>query len=563
MSRLRSYQLDVRDRCYQEFSNGAKCVMAVLPTGAGKTVIMGDMARNYPAAGCAIVHRSELVGQISMALAKEGVQHNLMLRKEAIGTINKLHMEEFKRSFYNQRAPWTVASVDTLVRQDPRDTWFRQVGFLLGDEGHHFLKDNKWGRAVEMFPNARTLLVTATPTRADRKGLGRHHDGLVDSLVVGPDMRWMIDSGFLTNYRIYGVHPSDLNLSGVAISDATGDYNLDQLREAVKKSNSIVGDVVETYLKHARGLLGITFAVDIEHATEICAEFRRQGVPAEVVHSGSSETERRDALRDFKNKKILQLVNVDLFGEGFDLPAIQCVSFARPTASFPLYVQQFGRALRLMISNILQSAWDTYTPEQRKQHIAESEKPFAYIFDHVSNILTHNGPPDIVRKPWSLDREVGKRRNRDDVIKYRTCLNVICNQYYERFYPACPYCGTVPEPPAVRNRPDIVDGDVTLFDEELLQRLFGEKQKLEFCAIPEGANALVAASCRKRHAENMQAQSELRKLMGVYMPPNLDERLNQRRFFHTFGVDVLSAQTLNAKEATELHERITERIAAR
>lgn len=565
MSRLRAYQIQTRDQCYAEFARGAKGVIAVLPTGSGKTVIMGDMARNYPGHGCAIAHRSELVGQISRALNKECVPHNLMVPAAVVRTICGEHIEDTGRSYYNQRANWMVASVDTLNRRDASEPWYKQVGFVLGDEGHHFLKENKWGRAVSKFPNARVALFSASPERADGKGLGSHHDGIVDAMVVGPDMRWMIDQGMLTNYQIRGIHPSDLDISGVGISDTTGDYNLDQLRDAVKKSNSIVGDVVETYLRYAKGLLGITFAVDIEHANTIAAEFNRRGVSAEVVHAETSEEDRRKVLRRFKNKETLQLINVDLFGEGFDLPAIQCCSFARPTASYPLYVQQFGRALRLMISDILQAAWDTFTAEQRKQHIAESVKPFAYIFDHVGNVIAHNGPPDLRHKPWSLDRRDRKSRVTDDLIKVRLCLNTMCNQYYERIHPACPYCGTEPEPPKDRSKPANVDGDVYLYDAELLAKLFGDRDKLDSSFVPifAGATPIQAAACRKRHAENQEAQRELRQLMGVYMPPNIDTRTNDRRFFHAFGIDSLTAQTLNAREARELHAKINERISSR
>ena len=94
---------------------------------------------------------------------------------------------------------------------------------------------------------------------------------------------------------------------------------------------SVVGDVVEHYKRLAMGKLGVTFASDVETATDIASRFRAEGVPAEVVSGKTPDHLRASILRRFKNREILQLVNVDLFGEGFDLPAIEVVSMARPT----------------------------------------------------------------------------------------------------------------------------------------------------------------------------------------------------------------------------------------
>src|SRR5882762_8257373 len=141
------------------------------------------------------------------------------------------------------------------------------------------LRDNKWGKVASMFPNARWLGVTATPNRADGRGLGRHADGLFDTMVHAPSMRELIRMGYLTDYRIFTI-PSDVDLTDVPIS-AGGDFSPEPLRKAVHRSH-IVGDVVQHYLRIARGKLGVTFAVDVESATQIAAAFNAAGVKAEV-----------------------------------------------------------------------------------------------------------------------------------------------------------------------------------------------------------------------------------------------------------------------------------------
>lgn len=571
MSNLRGFQTELKADANDAFAAGARAVLMQLSTGGGKTVIMGSFARDHAAmpwdmrypAGCAIAHRSELVSQISQQLAREGVQHGLIASDKVIKGIVANHVEEFGRPFYNARAAWRVASVDTINKRDGLDGWGRSVGMLFIDEAHHVLRENKWGKAVDMFPNSRVLLPTATPIRADKKGLGRDAHGIADALVEGPPMRWLIDNGYLTDYKVFCVPPSDLELDGVPLS-ASGDFSPERLREAVHKSKKIVGDVVDTYVKYARGKLGVTFAVDIEAAREITEAFNRAGVPAAVLTGEDSEDYRRATIRRFKNRELWQLVNVDLFGEGFDLPAIECVSFARPTASFALYSQMWGRALRLMISQILAGAWDSYTAAQRLAFIADSGKPFAFIFDHAGNFYRHMGPPD---KPmdWTRGMSAGSKRKSaaDDGIPMRVCLNPKCAFPYERIYNVCPHCGTAAPPPAERGGPATVDGDITQIDPQLLAMYRGEQSRIDGPA-PNLSGAAHVAGIRN-HMNRQAAQHRLREVIAYWYSSHgdADSSVNFRRFWFTFGVDAMQALTLGTADADAMRQRIIDDLTKR
>lgn len=560
---LADYQQDVKAKCYAAYRDGARNVMPVLPTGAGKTVVMGSVAHEYDGFGVSMAHRGHLVGQLSLALAREGLMHDIIAPEAVIRTIVKSHIDEIGKQFYNPRAPWKCASVQTIVKRELPESWTRQVGMIHGDEGHHYLEDNMWGRAVAMFPNAFGMFPTATPVRGDGRGLGRGHGGVIDTMVIGPDMRWMIDNGHLTDYHVYMPLAEDLDMGGVEIT-ASGEFNMEQTRKRVKGSTKIVGDVVKCYLEYARGMKGITFAVDVEHAHDICKAYNAAGVPAVVVQDSTPETERRTIMSRFRNGDLMQLVNVDLFGEGVDVPAVQVVSMARPTASFSLYAQQFGRSLRLLVSPILRAAWHTYTSEQRKRFIAESEKPRAIIIDHVGNLLTHRGAPDMRQEPWTLEARSSKR-GADDGIPMRACGNPKCIQPFERIYPCCPYCGWTPPEPADRSKPQFVDGDMHLYTPELLRELYGQSCKYDpgsTAQIPYGMNHASPAAQRLRalHSVNLEAQQRLRAVMALFNPPCMDERVAARRFFHTFGVDTLSAQGLTSADANELRQRILNKM---
>lgn len=507
--------------------------MGVLPTGGGKTFVFSRIAAAVQAACCAVAHRGELVSQMSVAFARESIRHRVIGPEALVRRCQAANIEDTGYDYVTPNAKVAVAGVDTLVRLEAHDPWLQQVRLWIQDEAHHVLADNKWGKACQLFPNAYGLGVTATPTRADGKGLGRHADGLMDALVVGPSMRELINRGFLTEYRIYAP-PSDIDLSQVTVT-ASGDYSPPQLSKARKQSH-ITGDVVQHYLRLARGKLGVTFDVDIESATETAAAYRAAGVPAEVVTGKTPDAARAEILRRFKRREIMQLVNVDLFGEGFDLPAIEVVSFARPTQSFSLFCQQFGRALRIM-----------------------DGKLYAIIIDHVGNVLRH-GLPD-ARREWTLDRR--QRRSRSapsDVIPTRTCLNTECLGVYERIYPSCPYCGHTPEP-AGRSTPELVDGDLLELDATTLARLRGEVATIDGApSFPYGATEEIIGAIKKRHWLRQQGQERLRKAIclwaGWKSPDVTSFHKTYREFFFRYGLDVATAVKLGAREAEALAEKI-------
>ena len=560
---LRGFQTKLESNVYTAWAAGAVNVMPVAATGSGKTVVLSKLLYDEPGASIAIAHRQELVSQISIALARNGVRHRVVGAKKGsslVRVITALQVAELGYSYLDPTAKTGVGGVDTIIRM-PAEPWFQQIRLSVQDEGHHVLKENKWGKAALMFPNARGLFPTATPQRADGKGLGRHADGLVDAMVLAPSMREIINMGYLTDYRIFAP-PSDLDLANVQISQATGDFNADQVRKAVHRS-SITGDIVQHYLRLAAGKLGVTFAVDVEAAGETAAAFRAQGVPAEVVSAKTPDTLRAAILRRFKNREILQLVNVDLFGEGFDLPAIEVVSFGRPTESFALYSQQFGRTLRLMIEQYFSDHWDSYSISERLAIIAASQKPIGIIIDHVGNVLRH-GLPD-GRREWSLDRRERRGSKKSDAIPIRICANADCLQPYERIFKCCPFCGFYPEPPA-RNGPEYVDGDLTELDFETLQALRGDIARIDgdFYA-PAGLDMIAQLGARKNHINRQTAQQALRNAIawwaGTEASRGYKESESYRRFYFRFGIDVANAQLLGAREAAELANNINNELS--
>lgn len=538
-------------------------MLAVMPTGAGKTVLVAKIVHDEPGPSCTIAHRQELVSQISIALARNGIRHRIIAPNTVVRSIVRMHMAELGASFYNPSAKAGVAGVDTLVRRTGRYAqWMQSVKLWIQDEAHHVLKKNKWGKAADAFPNARGLGVTATPVRADGAGLGRHHDGLFDEMIVGPSMRWLIDSGYLTEYRIFAPL-NTLDLSQVSISKTTGDFNQNDVRDVVAGSSLVVsddkatvtGDIVSHYLKHASGKLGVTFVPSVDVADTITAQYIAAGIPAATVSAKTSAEDRAELLNRFKRRELLQLVNVDLFGEGFDLPAIEVVSMARPTASYSLYVQQFGRALRLL-----------------------EGKEFAIVIDHVGNVARH-GLPDSDRE-WSLDRREKRSGGAaDDIPPVKTCngkvYDIPCQFTYPRYKKACPLCGHV-NVPALRSGPEFVDGDLMELDAETLAQLRGAADAVNDDNFNDDVNTYRLAQAASGIPGNWQfsnVQKFATKLKDQYASIDAlkecmawwaghhrhngrDNAAIFRTFYLTFGLDWLSAQALQANDADALSERV-------
>lgn len=506
-------------------------VILVAPTGFGKTVVMGKLALESTVPSVAIAHRHELVGQISTAIARFGVPHNIIASQSSVNFCIQKHVRDFGRSFYSPRAPFTVASVDTLAaRADSLAQWANQIGFWMIDECHHVLGNNKWGKAIAMFPRARGVGFTATPVRADRKSLARAQGGVFDSMVVGPPMRDLINRGSLCDYRIFAP-PQSIDRSAIAIG-ASGDFSGASMRKEAHESK-IVGDIVAHYCKIAPGKRGITFVVDVEQAVEVAAAYREAGIPAECVSAKTPEFVRDAVFQKFVNGTILQLVNVDLFGEGVDVPAVEVVSMGRPTESYGLYVQQFGRAIRSLPG-----------------------KTHGTIIDHVGNVRRH-GLPDAPRV-WSLvQEERGRKQERDpDTMPITACVK--CFSAYEAVRKDCPFCGHVAEPEG-RSRPEFVDGDLFEIDPETLAQMRGEVAQIDQpnpITVVDGRTAGMAKNWDARQLAQADLRATIALWAGIQRDLGRPDSEIYRRFFHGYGIDILSAQTLGAADARELKERI-------
>ena len=382
---LRPDQLALKLGAYQGWQSGLKNILIQLATGGGKSVVMSDIVLDGHLQNLnqvVIAHRTELVAQMSIHIAERGIKHRIIAPKKVIRQITNMHRKLFNGfSYVNPEANCSVGGVDTIkARKKELASWAEQQHRWFIDEAHHVLKLNKWGFVTKLFKNAFGLGVTATPERADGCGIGSHADGVFDHMVCGPTMRQLITAGSLCDYEI-AIPESDYQIDDTAVGK-DGDFTRKTMKDESERSK-IVGDVVWNYMIRALGKKAIVFATDVETSIKMARQFNDAGILAASI-DGTTPTEvRNDYIERFKDGRLTVLVNVDLFGEGFDVPAVEVVIMARPTASLAVYLQQFGRVLRTMAG-----------------------KTYGLVIDHVSNWKRH-GYPD-KPKVWTLDRREKK-----------------------------------------------------------------------------------------------------------------------------------------------------------
>ena len=387
MITLRPYQQAMIDEARDAYRRGKRAVLFQLPTGGGKTVTASTVVHGAALKGNRtwwLTHRRELAGQASETFHSLGIPH---------GTVQAGYVS-------NPDATVQVASIQTISR---RLETLPEPGLIIFDEAHH-IGAASWEAIFNRFPDARILGLTATPWRLDGAGLGRWFEHMVS----GPSTADLIANGSLSPYRLFA--PATPDLSGVAT--AQGDYQRSALAKAMDKP-AIVGDAIGHYLKLCRGKRAVAFAAGVENSKNIADQFNAAGVPAEHV-DGAMTAEARDAAVDrFRRGETLILCNADLFGEGFDVPAIEAAILLRPTKSLSLHLQQVGRALRPCPG-----------------------KTEAIILDHAGNSLIHGLPDD--ERDWSLDDREKKKRAEKSEVPVRQCEECF---YVYRPAPKCPQCG--------------------------------------------------------------------------------------------------------------------------
>lgn len=274
---------------------------------------------------------------------------------------------------------------------------------IIADEAH-LARSNSWMKVLDYY-NTFVAAFTATPVRLDGKPLG----DVFDSMVVGPTVKYLIESKRLAPFKYYA--PSIVETDSLRVQ--AGDYVVKDL-EQLMSDRAIYSDVLKSWERLAKGQKTIAYCVSVKHAKETAEMFCRAGYSA-IEIDGSTPTKRRSAImQDFRDGKITILCNVGIISEGVSIDDVSCCLLLRPTESHALYWQQGMRAMR-------------YQPNK-----------VATIIDAVGN-YTRN-PVFDADVEWSLGEPLKRKQriNADGDFYIRSCPQ--CFMTFQTA-PVCPYCG--------------------------------------------------------------------------------------------------------------------------
>ena len=371
--RLYDYQAEMKERIDTAFRS-YQSVMVQMPTGTGKTVLLSEVVKSEERRmknPCVwiVVHRRELVEQIRETL-------DTMLSSPS-------STSDVTTSLLSDNSRIKVMSIQWLSKhyQEMEES----PSLIVIDEAHHAVAKT-YKEVMDTFSEAKKLGLTATPCRLTRRGF----TDLFDVLLMSWSAKRFIAIGRLSLYDYMSIKADSEDqrrILGLTKRGADGDFSLKEMSEKLDVRPSIKR-LCETVLRYAADKKGITYAIDITHAEHIAEEYRRHGIMAVAISSKTPLAERKAIIERFKgtsrgnrNDKpyyaslgltkplgetlsadykadvrdktleqtndIQVLVNVDLFGEGFDCPDVEFIQLARPTLSLAKYLQQVGRGMRV------------------------------------------------------------------------------------------------------------------------------------------------------------------------------------------------------------------------
>ena len=393
---LRNYQEIIINSCRDAFRNGFHRLCCVLPCGSGKTAIFCYLAylntiKKPSNRVLILLHRKELLKQTIEAFQVFQINTD---------HINIATIQSFKNTLKTGAKPYSL---------------------IIIDECHH-ATSSTFRCVLSAYSGVPLVGFTATPARLDGKPLGE----IFDRLIVGVDYSYLIQNNYLVDYDYFS---PDLNFDFSKWKLKSNDFDAaDNACHLDKKA--IYGDILK-YLDLNKKTIIYSPTVDYSKKLESqINEYFNTRVSAEF-NGTTPQSERDRIIDDFKNNRIKILINVDLIGEGFNVPSCDCVFLLRATQSLTLYIQQAGRALRS----------DPKKPNKR-----------ASIFDFVGNIYRF-GFPDTPRV-WSLSstlKNTHKHETMHDSLIIKTCPNCLRSFIPSQMLPnrCCPFC-SAPVPLNVR-----------------------------------------------------------------------------------------------------------------
>ncbi|EKO3439647.1 DEAD/DEAH box helicase [Vibrio fluvialis] len=366
MYTLRPYQADSVKAVIHYFRQHSTPAVIVLPTGAGKSLVIAELARLAKGRVLVLAHVKELVEQNHAKY--EGYDLKGAIFSAGLG-----------RKETDQQV--VFASVQSVVRN--LDAFKNQFSLLVIDECHRVPDDKSSSyqkvitHLLELNPGMKVLGLTATPYRLGMGWIYQYHTrGLVRSeeprffrdCIFELPIRYLLDEGFLTPARLIDAPVLSYDFSQLKPAN-TGRYKESEMDLVIEQSKRATPQIVQQIIQLAADKQGVmVFAATVRHAQEILG-LLPQG-ESDIVIGDTPSPERDAIIQRFKQRDLKFLVNVSVLTTGFDAPHVDLIAILRPTESVSLYQQIVGRGLRLspgktecLVLDYAGNTYDLYQPE--------------------------------------------------------------------------------------------------------------------------------------------------------------------------------------------------------
>lgn len=367
MYELRDYQKQAVTQVIKYFQKQREPAVVVLPTGAGKSLVIAELARIAKGRVLVLAHVKELVEQNYQKYISYGLEAGIF--SASLGQKDSTQKAIF-------------GNVQSVARAE--DSFFDNYSLLVIDECHRVAEEGstQYQEIIKKLkarnPQLAVLGLTATPYRM---GLGWIYEfsqsgelkteqkRFFKQCVYELPLTYMIKNRYLTipvklDIPVTCYDFSELTESGRSYTTAEVD---EILRTQKRMTPLIVKNIIDITEKfHRKGVM--IFSASVKHAEEIL-EYLPAG-DSQIVLGDTSTAERDKIVENFKKRKFKYLVNVSVLTTGFDAPHVDVIAILRPTESNSLYQQIVGRGLRLSedkddcyILDYTGMSHDIYAPE--------------------------------------------------------------------------------------------------------------------------------------------------------------------------------------------------------
>ncbi len=430
---LRDYQRDAVHATIRHFRHSDDAAVIVLPTGAGKSLVIAELARLARRKILVLAHVKELVAQ----------NHD---KYRAYGLEAGIYAAGLKQK--DSRHPVTFASVQSAARN--LADFAAQYSLLIIDECHRVsgAADSQYGRIIQQLrqhnPGLKVLGLTATPYRLGLGWIYRyHHHGFVRpgsdspfvSCIYELPLRYMIRHGHLTPPSLVDAPIAQYDFSGLT-PDRHGEYSERAVNELLVRHPRVTRAICEQIEALAATRQGVMiFAATVDHAREISGYL--PATDTALVTGATPGPERDRLIARFKQRQLKFLVNVAVLTTGFDAPHVDLIAILRPTQSVSLYQQIVGRGLRLapgkedcLVVDYAGNGFDLFYPEVGTPKPNRDSEPvqvfcplcaFANIFwgkkDEQGQVHEHHGR----RCQGYSEDEQGRKQQCDYRFRFKEC----------------------------------------------------------------------------------------------------------------------------------------------